>query len=125
MLKHLALIFLGGGLGSLARFFFARWFNPYFLKFPFGIFLANVCSSFIVGVVISHPYFRSYENGAWKFFLITGICGGFSTFSGFSSDTMLMLKAGNYEAALLNIGLNIVVCLLAVWGGMRITQMFY
>jgi CrcB protein len=123
MIKHLLFIFAGGGIGSLLRYFFSSSFNPLFSKFPLGTFLSNVISSFVVGLVVGYFTIKEINEDFYKYFILAGICGGFSTFSGFSNETFALFKAGSYEFALLNIAINVIICIAALWSGMKISSL--
>jgi CrcB protein len=121
MQKYL-LIFMGGGAGSLLRFFISRYFNPLFISLPIGTLLANVLSSFLLGITLALLQ-EKFEGNVWlQPFVITGICGGFSTFSTFSSETFDLMKSDNYHWALLNILLNVVLCIIFIAVGMKIIK---
>ncbi len=108
------LIFLGGGLGSVLRYALGRWL-PVWLPataFPAGVLVANVLASLVLGGLTGWATGRASAEPA-RWLLGVGLCGGLSTFSGFSQDTLLLLQQGRGGAALLNIVLNTLGCLLA------------
>ena len=92
-MKNLLLIFTGGGLGSLARYGLSRLINSLSVShFPFGTFFVNIIGCFLIGFIIF--YTERYEDQAdtWRLFLVTGICGGFTTFSAFSLENTQLLS---------------------------------
>ncbi|QJW92115.1 fluoride efflux transporter CrcB [Spirosoma taeanense] len=113
------LVFAGGGAGSLLRYLAGR-LVPATLAgspFPTAILLVNVLASAVLGAVLG--WFISRSAGEETRLLIgVGFCGGLSTFSSFSYDTIVLLQNGRTGAALLNIGLNVMLCLLASAGGL-------
>ncbi|GAB2599144.1 fluoride efflux transporter CrcB [Spirosoma areae] len=115
------LVFIGGGAGSLLRYFAGRLMPATLMgsSFPTAILVVNVLASFVLGAVIGWVVNRSAGEEA-RLLIGVGFCGGLSTFSSFSYDTVLLLQQGRIGAALLNIGLNIVLCLLASVGGLAI-----
>ena len=108
---------LGGLLGTLARY----WLNMAVhalagTLFPLGILIVNVLGSLVIGFVTRHVA----EHGAsptWTLFLTTGLCGGFTTMSAFSLDTVLLAQQGHGVLAALNVALTIAACLVAIWLG--------
>ncbi|GAB3987673.1 hypothetical protein GCM10028807_08570 [Spirosoma daeguense] len=114
------LVFIGGGAGSLLRYLAGR-FVPAVLTgspFPNAILLVNVVASFLLGMVVGWATYRQAEDV--RLLVGVGVCGGLSTFSSFSYDTVALLQGGRPGAALLNIGLNLVLCLFASVGGLWI-----
>jgi CrcB protein len=110
------LIFIGGGLGSLSRFGITKIVAPYSEEFPFGTLVANILSCILLGFLLSLT-FRYQIKDTYKFLLMTGFCGGFSTFSTFSSETFQLFQNGEIILAMLNIVGSVLVCLLAIWLG--------
>jgi CrcB protein len=113
-------IFLGGGLGSIARFagsgLIARYFGE---TFPWGTLLVNVTGSFIIGLFAT----LTGTEGRWlvppsaRQFVMIGICGGYTTFSSFSLQTLSLARDGEWFKAGANAVLSLVLCLVAVWLG--------
>src|SRR4051812_8135564 len=119
MLSYLA-VMLGGALGTGARFWASGLIAERFGDaFPAGTLVINVTGSFIIGlfaaltgpdgVVLVRPIFR-------QFFMI-GVCGGYTTFSSFSLQTLDLAREGEWLWAAANTVLSVVLCLLAVWLG--------
>lgn len=93
-------VFIGGGLGSMLRFALAKWFNPMFEQIPLGTLLANVLSCLILGFVAYYLQTRFITSSNLKLLLLVGFCGGFSTFSTFSNESINLLQSGNYLYAI-------------------------
>ncbi|MBX9850507.1 MAG: fluoride efflux transporter CrcB [Cytophagaceae bacterium] len=121
-MKVLLLIFTGGGIGSLLRFATSRYFNPVFAAFPLGTFLSNFISSLIVGIVVGLSMEKT-NSEFLKYFVVVGLCGGYSTFSGFSNETFQLIRQDNYQYALLNIFLNVMLCLAAIFAGVKMSKL--
>ena len=115
---HLLLVGLGGGLGSMMRFGVARWIPAGTL--PWSTMVANVAGSLIIGWVLARQGPVTEENAHWQAFLAFGFCGGFTTFSSFSWQTLEQIRSGQVALAVGHVLLTVTVCLIAVWGGWRI-----
>jgi CrcB protein len=104
------MVFLGGGLGSLARYGLSMGLQSYKpSNFPMATLAANVLSCLILGLAVG--YFADKINSSeLKAFIVIGFCGGFSTFSTFSNESLELLKSGNYIVAVLNVLISIILC---------------
>ena len=113
-------IALGGALGSVARFWCSGLAARHFGEtFPWGTLLVNVIGSFAIGLFAT----LTSSDGRWlvpsrfrEFFMI-GICGGYTTFSSFSIQTLSLVEDGEWFQAGANVTLSVVLCLGAVWLG--------
>lgn len=118
---NLVWVFVGGGLGSSCRYGIARLLAHYNLDFPIATFLANIISCVILGYLVGLTLKEGLSENM-KLLLMTGFCGGFSTFSTYSSESFQLLQNGNIAIALLYIGLSIVVCLICIWLGIKLAS---
>jgi len=111
---------LGGALGSIARYglsgLVANWFGE---TFPWGTLLINVTGSFVIGffATLSEPDGRLFVSSATRTFVMVGLCGGFTTFSSFSLQTLNLMRGDEWAKAGGNVLGSVVLCLLAVFLG--------
>ncbi|HEX3953439.1 MAG TPA: fluoride efflux transporter CrcB [Stellaceae bacterium] len=111
---------LGGALGSMARFWLAALvaeiLGP---QFPWGTILINIVGSFVIGffATFTGPGGRMMASFNTRAFVMVGICGGFTTFSAFSLQTLDLARQDRWLQAGGNVVISVVVCLLAVWAG--------
>jgi fluoride exporter len=119
----LTLVFLGGGTGSVLRYLTGRLVIG--AAFPVSILLVNGLASFVLGATMGWTLTRATTTDEVRLLIGVGFCGGLSTFSSFSQDTVVLLQAGRVGVALLNIGLNVGLCLLASVGGLWLGQRYF
>ncbi len=125
MIKTLALIFLGGGTGSVLRYLVGqlttdiKLFAGFGLEFPLGTFLANILGCFLIGL-FNGMAARFGIAEPTRLMLTVGLCGGFTTFSTLSNESLSMLTAGNYISFGVYIVLSLVLGILAVVAGSAI-----
>lgn len=109
-------VFIGGGLGSLARFGLGKLTEKFYSgPFPLGTFGANVLACLALGVAILIFASRNQVNEAYKALILVGFCGGFSTFSTFSNETLELMKSGQWGWVIGNVVLSIGVCIGLLW----------
>jgi len=122
-MKLVLIIGTGSFLGGSFRYLLSQFVQGRFLSsYPYGTFTVNIIGCFIIGLVfaVSGKYNLSPE---WRLFLATGICGGFTTFSSFSFETMAMIREGQYLYSFLYIGSSIFLGLIAVYLGMTLFKL--
>jgi len=113
-------IFLGGGLGTLARWGVSGLVAQRFGQtFPWGTLIVNVTGSFAIGAfaTLTGPEGRLFAPASVRQFFMLGICGGYTTFSSFSLQTLNLAEEGEWFSAGANAFLSLVLCLLGVWLG--------
>ncbi|MGH7931712.1 MAG: fluoride efflux transporter CrcB [Candidatus Binataceae bacterium] len=114
------LVAMGGALGSMARYGLSGFVGAAIGEtFPWGTLFVNVTGALIIGFVASltGPDGRILVGAPGRQFVMTGICGGYTTFSTFSLETLNLIRGDEWGNAFLNMGLSLAVCLLAVWLG--------
>lgn len=113
-------IALGSALGGVARYAcssaIANWFGQ---GFPWGTLVINIVGSFVIGffATLTGPDGRLLVPSDARQFVMVGICGGYTTFSSFSLQTLALAQEGEMLRAGLNVGGSVLLCLLAVWLG--------
>jgi CrcB protein len=127
-MKILIPIFIGGGLGAVARYLTTIG-TEYLLttlgsgrvpgtfhvaEFPWGTFLSNLLACVVLGVAVL-LLSRQQLSGFWVPFLVIGFCGGYSTFSAFSYETLALISAGKWPMAILNIVVSMVTCMFVLF----------
>lgn len=113
-------VFLGGGLGSLARFGVARVVHFWSPDFPYATLIANVVSCILLGYLMGLTL-RGQVSQEGQWLLMTGFCGGFSTFSTFSGESFTLLQNGQLAYALLNLGGSLILGLICIYLGLRLS----
>lgn len=116
------IVFIGGGMGSLCRYAINEALHRYQIMFPLATFLANVISCLVFGLVVG-LFLKGSINAPYRLFLLTGFCGGFSTFSTFTHETFLLINQQQWGLAIGNIMLSVMVCLLALLVGMKLASL--
>lgn len=111
-------VFVGGGLGSLCRFGLGQWLNRTG-GYPWGTLLANGLACIILGMLVAYASKQSLSIEV-RLLLMTGFCGGFSTFSTFSNELIQMLRQADYFSAFSYLLVSLIFGLLAIWLGMRV-----
>ncbi len=106
------LVFIGGGFGSLLRYQIGLWLQKNSASLPWATFAANVCACVIFALTLWLCSFKIVNQSTLKLLLITGFCGGLSTFSSFGYETFLLFKQSLHLYAVLNIVLNTATCIL-------------
>ena len=117
---------LGGALGSVARYWVATWAAPVSQAMPWGTIGINIAGSFVIGFVgtLTLHSGRFPAPDSLRLFVMVGFCGGFTTFSSFSLQTLDLLRAGAWGRALLNIAASVLLCLAAVAAGHALAAAF-
>jgi CrcB protein len=125
MIRNILLIGFGGGVGSIARYFCQRWFNEsYPHPFPWGTFMVNLVGCFLIGVIYAASEKTSAVSPHLRLLLITGFCGGFTTFSTFAFENMNLLRGGDISYFFLYTAGSVVIGIMGVFAGVAIMKLF-
>jgi CrcB protein len=114
------LVALGSGLGGLTRFALSGFVAHHWGEtFPWGTLLVNVTGSFLIGffATLTEPGGRIFVSGSGRQFCMSGLLGGYTTFSSFSLQTLTLARSGEWLHAGANATASLVLCLVAVWLG--------
>lgn len=112
MLKNFLAVGVGGAIGAMLRYgmtVLGAWLH---LSSNISTFLVNVIGSFVMGMLVS-----CCEQGTWLLLATVGLCGGFTTFSTFSMQSVNLIQDGKWGQAALYISLTVIVCILMAWLG--------
>jgi CrcB protein len=117
-MKNLLFVFLGGGLGSLGRYWLGKYFQGVFnVNFPVNTLIINILASLILGLVMGFYLSKSLPD-AYRLLLVVGFCGGFSTFSTFGYETLQLLQQGQFFQSFLYVLSSVLCCVLATFVGL-------
>lgn len=123
------IVFLGAGLGGAARYGTGLLLSRFaaLTTFPVNTFTVNIAGSLLMGLIIGFFSMRSGQGGdlpdGWKLFLTTGIMGGFTTFSAFSLETVLLFENGNPGTALIYIVSSVILSTGALMAGLYLMRL--
>ena len=124
MLKHVLLIGLGGFIGSIARYFVSKLNNHLeWLSIPVGTLVVNVIGSFLIGFLIGISEKSPILTVELRMFLMVGLCGGFTTFSSFTGENLMLMRNGQFLPLFLYTGLSILLGFAAVYFGYISTKL--
>ncbi|PKP21938.1 MAG: fluoride efflux transporter CrcB [Bacteroidetes bacterium HGW-Bacteroidetes-19] len=122
-MKEFLLVFIGSGFGGASRFFFGRWINSFsFITFPYSTMLINVLACFVLGLVVGLADHRQIITIQSRLFWMVGFCGGFSTFSAFSFESLTLIQQGSNWTNILYVALSLILCLAATYIGVLIVK---
>ena len=117
------LVFIGGGAGALARYVAASAIMERFAgRFPLGTFVINVSGSFLIGLLMTLLTERYKLDPRWRYALVVGFLGGYTTFSSLEWETYTAVRAGGMWTGMLNVVSSIILGYVAVWLGSTIAQ---
>lgn len=118
MLKSVLAIALGASAGAILRWLLGLKLNNLFPAIPPGTLVANVVGGYIIGVAIAYFASNPQISPEWRLLIITGFCGGLTTFSTFSAESLTLIQQGRPAMALAAIGLHVSGSLVATFAGL-------
>lgn len=124
-MQRILLVLAGGALGTGFRYFLSSFIysNVKEPTFPYANLIINVSGSFLIGVLAELFETRLLVSPAIRVALLTGVLGGYTTFSSFAFETLSLLRDGQFGLAALNVSASVALGLGAVWLGMRLAQL--
>ena len=124
MITRTLVVGIGGFLGASARYLLGgvihRWLPA---TFPWGTFAINVTGCFGIGLVVALAEERMVLGPTIRLFLTVGVLGGYTTFSSFGYETMVLVREGSFGAAALNVLAQVALGLFSVWAGAAAARM--
>lgn len=125
MVKEAVIIGLGGATGSILRYFSGQFISKNFpSQIPMGTLVVNLLGCLLIGILVGCFSKNQISGNEWKLLLVTGFCGGYTTFSAFAIENINLIQNHQVSQALIYIGLSIILGLLAVWLGLTVVKLF-
>jgi CrcB protein len=121
MIKDILLVGAGGGIGSIARYLCGRWVSSaYPSAFPVGTFAVNIAGCFLIGLFFGFTVKSTGFTNDWRLLLMTGLCGGFTTFSAFTLESIQLLKQDKAALFFLYLAASVALGILATFTGIKL-----
>ena len=125
MIKNLVLVALGGSIGSVARYLCQKWFAENTVHpFPWATFIVNLLGCLLIGIIYAMAERSSLLTPQIRLLLITGFCGGFTTFSAFAFENMTFIRSGEISYFILYSVGSVILGLAGVFGGIALFRIF-
>jgi len=123
MLRQILLVAAGGALGSVLRYLSFVWTSRFFTgNFPLATFLTNILGCLLIGLLMGFLTRNNLEDSSLKWLLVTGFCGGYTTFSTFGYETVSLMSGQQYTTAFAYVAGSVVIGLAAVFAGIWLAR---
>ena len=124
-MSQLLAIMVGGAVGCVIRWFFGVKLNSFFPSLPPGTLVVNLLGAFIIGAAVAYFLRHPHLDLAWKLLIVTGLCGGLTTFSTFSVEIFTLLQAGNFGWALASVFAHVTGSVLMTAAGFYLVTLLF
>ncbi len=123
IIKNTLFIGCGSFVGGAARYLVAIAMDTVGKGFPWGTLAVNLVGCLVIGLLWGFFSKNSSESSSWALFMTVGICGGFTTFSTFSKEALMMLQAGNFMSLLLYVAISVIAGIALVAAGYYLVRL--
>lgn len=120
--KHIMLVLLGSGTGGVLRYVIGLQLQKIAGKLPYGTFLVNILGSILIGIFVAFIAKQTEASATIKLLLVTGFCGGFTTFSAFAFENVELIRAGNYSTAIAYVLLSVALSIAGTFAGIMMIK---
>lgn len=125
MIKEAFIIGAGGAVGSVLRYYSGQFISKnYPSQIPLGTLIVNLLGCLLIGILLGYFAKNQGLSNEWKLLLVTGFCGGYTTFSTFAAENITLIQNQQVSQAILYIGLSVLLGLAAVFFGIMISRLF-
>jgi CrcB protein len=123
MIRNLLLVGVGGGFGSILRWLVQKWFATYFPhSFPWGTFAVNSLGCLLIGIFWGLLFRSNSLTADWQLLLMTGFCGGFTTFSAFTLEGINLLRENKTGVFSMYVATSVIIGLISTFAGIKLSR---
>ncbi len=123
MFKSMLVVMVGGTVGCILRWLISVRFNALFPNLPPGTLIVNLVGGLIVGAALAYFLKNPHLDPLWRLLLVTGLCGGLTTFSSFSAEILLLLQSGKYLWAMISVMTHVIGSVLMAFVGFTLVTL--